>query len=93
MEFSDKIEKQASLQVIGFCEICKQRIECAALSVAGVHSAIWNIADNNLVLCFDPQLTSMEEISKAISEEGYETQMHKAEKKDGHVSPECCRYD
>lgn len=93
MEFPDQKEKQASLRVTGFCEICKQRIENAALSVDGVHSAVWNIADNNLVLSFDPQLTSLERISKAISAEGYETQMHKAEKKDGNIPPECCRYD
>lgn len=93
MEFKAKKQGQANLEVIGFCEVCKQRIEQAALSVAGVYSAIWNIADNNLVLSFDPEQTSQEEISKAIAMDGYETQFHEADKDIYNALPGCCRHD
>lgn len=81
------------MEVIGSCEVCKQRIEQAALSVAGVDSAIWNISDNNLVLSFDPEQTCLEEISKAIAMDGYETQLHEVDKDTYNGLPGYCRRD
>ena len=38
--------KKSNFEVIGNCEICKKRIEKAALSLKGVKMASWDIPSN-----------------------------------------------
>lgn len=61
--------------------------------MAGVHSAIWDIGGNNLSVYFDPQQTSLEEISWVISMDGYETQLHEVDKDVYKKLPDCCKHD
>lgn len=79
------------LIVSGNCDICKERIERAALSVAGVDSASWNISDGRLSLTFDPRKTTLDEISLAVAKAGHDTNLHRADRALQNQMPDCCK--
>lgn len=79
------------LIVRGNCEICKERIEKAALSVGGVSLASWNILDNKLYLAFDTTRTHLDEISVAVAKSGHDTNLHKAGQSTREQMPQCCK--
>lgn len=79
------------LIVQGNCDICKDRIEKAALSVNGVCFANWNISDGKLSLTFDPHKTDMDEISLAITHIGHDTNLHKASHDVQGQMQDCCK--
>lgn len=80
------------LQVKGLCEMCKDRIEKTAKSVAGVASATWDIKTKELHLNFDLKKTSMDAISRAIAAAGHDTEKYKADSKTYDALPSCCKY-
>lgn len=84
--------EHAMLKVDGSCEMCKERIEKAAMGVKGVSSAMWDSADKVLHLNFDPSLTSLAAISKAVAKVGHDTELDKADKKVYDALPGCCKY-
>ena len=45
--------KKSNFEVIGNCEICKKRIEKAALSLKGVKMASWDIPSNILSVTYN----------------------------------------
>lgn len=75
----------------GNCRICKERIEKAALAVEGVTYATWTVSNGELELAFDPERTSLEEISLAIARIGHETNLHQVEESVMSQMPACCR--
>jgi Cu(I)/Ag(I) efflux system membrane fusion protein len=85
-------ETHAMLVVQGNCEMCKERIEKAAKSVAGVSSAEWNTEAKELHLRFDEAKTSLDNISKAIAKVGYETEKDQANEEAYAALPPCCKY-
>lgn len=91
------MENEASthsmVKVGGLCEMCKDRIETAALSVAGVESANWEIDKQLLHLNFDSSKTNSDEIQKAIAAVGHDTEKFKAPDEIYKKLPECCLYD
>jgi Copper chaperone len=87
----DNLE-HAMLIVRGNCEICKQRIEKAALAVEGVYAATWNVQTEKLHLGFDPDRTGLEIISEAIAKAGHETELNRVDEKTYSLLPECCKY-
>ncbi|MDR1502251.1 MAG: cation transporter [Prevotella sp.] len=83
--------KYAALTVQGNCEICKQRIENAALSVNGVFSATWNVQNGKLQIGFNPEKTNIGEISEAIAKVGHDTDKNKADKIKHDELSDCCK--
>lgn len=80
------------LKVEGNCEMCKDRIEKAALGLQGVSSATWNASNKMLHLNFDPAKTNIDSISKAIAKTGHDTEKDKADNKVYEALPGCCKY-
>lgn len=80
-------------KVSGNCEMCKSRIEKAALSVKGVISAKWDVDAKLIHLDFDSKMTSKGSISKAIAKAGHDTELDKASKAAYEGLPSCCLYD
>jgi len=84
--------EHAMLKVEGNCEMCKDRIEKAAMSVKGVSSAMWDSSDKVLHLNFNKSQTSLSAISKAVAKAGHDTEKDKADDKVYNALPGCCKY-
>ncbi|WP_158962369.1 heavy-metal-associated domain-containing protein [Myroides fluvii] len=88
-------EKEQPKQVIGvkgLCEMCKKRIEKAALDVKGVRSVDWSIADQQLTVYLNPKKTTGKEIQEAIAKAGHDTDAVKATDEAYNDLHGCCKY-
>lgn len=87
-----KIEK-ISFEVSGNCEMCKNRIEKAALSVKGVKTATWDIPSNLISVIFDANKIPLEKVQGAIASAGHDTPLSKASDETYNELPLCCLYE
>jgi Cu(I)/Ag(I) efflux system membrane fusion protein len=84
--------ESASFHVSGLCEMCKDRIEKAALSVNGVSNAVWDMNKKNLDIIFDSSKTDLSSVEKAVADSGHDTDLFRADDKVYKALPECCLY-
>ena len=84
--------EKASLEVLGNCGMCKDRIEKAAISVKGVKYASWDIPSSQLRLVYNGLKTNLEKIEKQIAASGHDTEHHEAIVKIYDQLPACCQY-
>ncbi len=84
--------KGISFEVDGVCEMCKKRIEKAALGVKGVKFASWNITSHELSLIYDERKTDPMQIKTAIVLVGHDTKELKASEEAYNKVHPCCRY-
>lgn len=84
--------KHVMLKVGGACEMCKERIEKAALAITGVSEAVWDINKKEVHLTFDDKKTDISTISKAIATVGHDTEKHNADDAVYNALPGCCLY-
>ncbi|OAV63289.1 Copper chaperone CopZ [Bacteroidales bacterium Barb4] len=82
----------ATMLVQGLCEMCKDRIESAARTIAGVSSAKWDMETKQLHLHYDSGKTALEAISKALAQAGHDTDRDKASAAAYDALPDCCKY-
>lgn len=80
-----------SIHVHGVCNMCKDRIENAAL-IKGVKKARWNKKTHNLVVVYKPEKVTMEAIEKEVAKAGHDTEHFVADEKVYNSLPECCAY-
>ena len=57
----------ATFQVSGNCDLCKERIEKSAKSVKGVSGAVWDINTKKIQVKFNTLETNLDAIQKAIA--------------------------
>ena len=88
----DSKNKKTSFEVLGNCEMCKMRIEKAAISVKGVKFANWNIPDNKLTLIYNSKRVDLIEIHKSIANSGHDTSEISAPDEVYVELPICCLY-
>lgn len=81
------------LKVAGNCDMCKERIETAAKSVAGVTKAEWSAETQQLHLSFLSTKTTVDQVAKAIAAVGHDTEKYKATDSVYKTLPECCLYN
>lgn len=89
-------EKEQAKQIIevkGVCEMCKKRIEKAALDVKGVRSADWSIADQQITVYLNPKKTTGQEVQEAIAKAGHDTKAVKATDEAYNNLHSCCKYE
>ena len=79
-------------KVGGLCDLCKERIETAAKSVAGVSTAVWDLNTKKIMVEFNPQETNVDAVQKAIAKVGHDTEKFKATDESYKQLPECCLY-
>jgi Cu(I)/Ag(I) efflux system membrane fusion protein len=89
---SESNKEHIMVKVGGLCDMCKDRIETAALSVNGVESANWESESQMLHLNFDAGKTNTDEIQKAVAAVGHDTEKFKAPDDVYKELPECCLY-
>jgi Cu(I)/Ag(I) efflux system membrane fusion protein len=86
-------EVHEMVKVAGNCDMCKERIETAAKSVAGVTKAEWSAETKQLHLSFLSSKTSVDVVAKAIAAVGHDTEKFKAPDAVYNALPGCCKYD
>ena len=85
--------KKSNFEVIGNCEICKKRIEKAALSLKGVKMATWDITSNILSVTYNSNKILLDQIQSSIANVGHDTPLFKAPDNVYDQLPLCCIYE
>lgn len=80
-----------SLYVYGVCNMCKDRIENAAL-IGGVKKVSWNKNTQYLTAIYKPAKVNMEKIEEEVVDAGHDTKNKKADDKKYQSLPDCCAY-
>lgn len=81
-----------NIKVYGNCGMCKERIE-KALDLKGVQSANWDAKSGVLEVKYNTKKITREEIEKAISAAGHDTERFKADQKVYQQLHHCCQYE
>ncbi|MGI9550061.1 MAG: heavy-metal-associated domain-containing protein [Aurantibacter sp.] len=90
--FAQEKNKKIAMEVDVKCDMCKVRIEKAALGVKGVKYALWDIPSHELSLIIDERKTDPMKIKKALVTVGHDTKELKAtDEAYAGVHP-CCKY-
>ena len=90
--FAQNKNAKASIEVDGICEMCKERIEKAAIRTKGVKSAVWNVDTHELKLIYDERKTDVKVISKNLASVGHDTKAIKATEEQYQSVHPCCKY-
>lgn len=83
--------KKSEFWVRGNCEMCKERIETALLTVQGVSAAVWNVDSKMLSITFDTTKTNELLLKQTTAKLGHETKEIIADEKAHQDLPECCK--
>ena len=81
------------IEINGNCDMCKKRIEKAALSVKGVKSATWHIDHQDLHLILDENKCTVDQVQEAVAKVGHDTEKFKATDEDYEKLHTCCLYE
>lgn len=90
--FAQEKNKKLTMEVDGKCDMCKMRIEKAALDVKGVKYALWDIPSHQLSLIIDERKTDPMKIKTALVEVGHDTKELKATEEAYATVHPCCKY-
>lgn len=83
--------KTAEFEVKGVCDMCRVRIENAAL-LKGVKYAKWDKESKKVKVYFNSKKTSEKAIHEAIAQKGHDTSKVKAKDEAYAKLPDCCKY-
>ena len=81
-----------SFHVAGACEMCKDRIEKAAIKTKGVKSAVWDVQTHLLSLIFDERKTNISKIEESVAAVGHDTKGVTATDEAYNSIHPCCKY-
>ena len=90
--FAQDKNKKMAFEVDGKCDMCKMRIEKAALGVDGVKYALWDIPTHQLSLIVDERKTNSMAIKSALVAVGHDTKELKATQEAYDSVHPCCKY-
>ncbi len=90
--FAQEKNKKMTMEVDGVCQMCKVRIEKAALGVKGVKYALWDIPSHQLSLIIDERKTNPMKIKTALVAVGHDTKELKATEEAYNTVMPCCKY-
>ncbi len=95
VQAQEKKNKNAKhdIEVNGNCEMCKKRIEKAALSVKGVKSAVWHADHQDMHLIIDESKCTLEQVHEAVAKAGHDTDKVKAKDEDYERLHSCCQFE
>ncbi|KAA3640416.1 MAG: copper chaperone [Bacteroidetes bacterium] len=85
--------QKATFKVYGNCGMCENRIEGALKNVQGVQSADWDVDTKMIIVQFDNEVISLDEIKTKIADVGHDTDKFQAKDKVYADLPGCCQYD
>lgn len=82
-----------TFKVKGNCGMCKERIEKAAKSVAGVTAAKWDVKSKVLTLTYTGKPSVADKVKAKIVAAGHDVEAQKAKQKTYEALPGCCQYE
>ena len=85
--------EKVTFEVAGVCEMCKERIEKAALTTKGVKYANWNLESHMLSLVIDERKTSEQIVQENIAAVGHSTVEVETTIEAYNNLDECCKYN
>ncbi len=92
-EVKKKKTAKVEFHVDGNCDMCKKRIEKAAMATKGVKSADWHADCGTLYLMINEQKADILTIQKAIASVGHDNDGAKASDKNYNNLHGCCQYE
>ena len=89
-----KLKKSAKyvVEVNGKCEMCKKRIETAAIKTKGVKYANWSVDTHLLSVIIDERKTDIATVESKIAAVGHDTKNVRAEDEVYAKIHPCCKY-
>lgn len=95
VQAQEKKNKNAKheIEVNGNCDMCKKRIEKAALSVKGVKSAVWHADHQDMHLILDENKCSIDQVHEAVAKVGHDTEKVKATDDAYNNLHGCCLFE
>lgn len=81
----------ATFKVSGTCNMCKDRIESALKSNAGVQSASWDVDTKIVTVSYNPHTVSVDQLHQIVADAGHDTDKIKASSTSHQSLPECCQ--
>jgi copper chaperone CopZ len=90
-ESKSKKAQKATIMTSSECGNCKERIEGKLNYTKGIVFSELNYDSKELVVKFKPNVISLEQIKKIVSELGYDADEIKADKKAQNKLPLCCQ--
>ncbi|PKP17937.1 MAG: metal transporter [Bacteroidetes bacterium HGW-Bacteroidetes-23] len=95
VQAQEKKNKNAKydIEVNGNCDMCKKRIEKAALSVKGVKSAVWHADHQDMHLILDENKCTVDQVHKAVAKVGHDTDKLKATDEAYNDLHGCCQFE
>jgi outer membrane receptor for ferrienterochelin and colicin len=82
----------AVVYVAGACEMCKQRIEKAAMERKGVKKASWDVESKMLTVNFNPGQINVEKILCRVADRGHDNDFELAKDAVYNALGACCKY-
>ena len=92
ISFAQNKSAKATVEVDGVCNMCKERIEKAAIKAKGVKVANWDVNTHELKLIYDERKTSLKSIQQSVADAGHDTKEIKATDAAYHSLHTCCLY-
>jgi len=89
---AEVIAETISFKVLGNCDMCKVRIEEAALTIDGVSTANWSSSTGFITVGLSKEVNPLE-INKAVANVGHDTDLYKADNSVYDKLPGCCKYE
>lgn len=87
-----KKKAKLTFEVDGVCQMCKKRIEKAALNTKGVKFADWNVNTHELVVIIDERKTDKKTVCESMAKAGHDTKEIVASKEAYDKLHPCCKY-
>ncbi len=88
---SKKETTEVKFYARGNCDMCKERIEAAALDVKGVSKAVWDVDSKALTVNIDTVQTTLLAVHKAVASVGHSTKLVPMNQKAHDELPYCCK--
>lgn len=82
---------KATIATSGKCDMCKSKIEKTLLDTKGVSYAYYNLANGSVKVKYDPAVTNIDGLRKAINMAGYDADSQPADKTAHDALPKCCQ--
>ena len=94
ISFSQSNEKNAkdTFKVSGNCEMCKDRIQKATLSLKGVKYVSWSPQSKNFSIIYNGTKVSIDDVKKTIAKAGHDNGPYIATDDDYNNLHHCCKY-